>query len=410
MLLLALAAPVSAAGTPAAGGVRLLEAMESGAVVVVGRMERVERLDTHSYAAHVTIETVLGSPSESVDESGPIRIAWEELSTGRPPRFANGDRVLVCLEPLGSASIWTQRIPDPTTREHTAGIAMNGDAFLRQPGLGAVDVLHHYLSLTPEDRETTTGVGHLVSLAKSARPPLAASAARRLATVEELDSKLTARTAAKLTRALAREDLESDFARLWSPALSEAESPRLERALRDAVRRNLGSPRLFEALASVGGLSEADAAVLRSHEDPRYRVVLARTSPDPAVLRSLIRGDPAAPVRSAALARLVKLQRTEALEDALAALADADAGVRAVAARRAGDLGNAAVSGLESVAYGTFEPCAGSLDAPRSAIAGLSRSGTLGRRALAKIAREHPDESLRLLARIALGELETHVH
>ena len=240
-LLLSLTAGVDSAASPASGGVRLLEAMESGAAVVVGHVADVERLDTHSYAAKIAIETVVGASSESVDESAPIRIAWEELATGRPPRFEDGDRVLVCLEPLGTESIWTTRIPDPTTRERTAGIAMNGDAFLRQPGLGAIDVLHHYLSLAPEDRETTTGVGHLIALAESARPPLATSAARRLATIEELDAKLTPRTAARLTRALARDDLAADFATLWTPALAKVEGPLLKQALRDAVHREPSS-------------------------------------------------------------------------------------------------------------------------------------------------------------------------
>ena len=86
--LLALAAATASAGTPATGGVRLLEAMESAGRVVVGRVDGVERLDTHGYAATLTIETVVGASSGRVDTTLPLRIAWEELSSARPPRPA----------------------------------------------------------------------------------------------------------------------------------------------------------------------------------------------------------------------------------------------------------------------------------------------------------------------------------
>ena len=110
--LVGLAAEVASAGTPAAGGVQLLEAMETATAVVVGRITDVERLDTHGYAAWLNLETIVGNPPEAIDEAQPVRIAWEELSRGRPPRFAPGDRILVCLEPLASASIWARRLPD----------------------------------------------------------------------------------------------------------------------------------------------------------------------------------------------------------------------------------------------------------------------------------------------------------
>jgi hypothetical protein len=408
--LLALAAATASAGTPATGGVRLLEAMESAGRVVVGRVDGVERLDTHGYAATLTIETVVGASSGRVDTTLPLRIAWEELSSARPPRFAPGERVLLCLEPLGSDSIWTQRLPDPTRRAGTAGIAMNGGAFLRQPRLGTLDRLHHYLALSPENRETTIGIHQLSALAASARPVLATSAARRLARIETWGGALTPQAAADLSRALARPDLPDDFEKLWRPTLSQAGGPLLVQAVRQALRHGPASPRLFEALATLDALSEAETGFLRAHASPSYRSVLARTSVSPTLLRRLVGSDENPQVRSDALARLLNLEGARALPEALAALADSDPRVRARAAAGAGDLGRAAVKGLESVAYGTFEPCAGSLEAPSSAISGLSRSGVDGRRALAKIAADHPEEAQRRLARIALGELETHGH
>ena len=408
--LVSLAAEIASAGTPAAGGVQLLEAMETATAVVVGRITDVERLDTHGYAAHLSLEATVGNSPERIDASQPVRIAWEELSRGRPPRFAPGDRILVCLEPLASASIWARRLPDAATRARTAGIAMNGDAFLREPGLGTLDVLHHYLSLARWERDSARSADQLSRLAAAAQPALAISATRQLASIENLPAKLTPRTASRLTRALGRQDLPGDFAELWGPTLSQARGSLLEAALLDALRGKDASPQLFEALASVAGLSEAQASFLQEHANARYRLVLARTSGDPGRLRDLARSDSDASVRGAALARLIQLEGAQALNDALLSLADSDPQVRALAAREAGGLGEAAVSGLESVAYGRFEPCAGSLEAPSSALAGLSRAGAPGRKSLAKIASDHPQEALRQLARIALGELESHKH
>lgn len=408
--LVSLAAEVASAGTPAAGGVQLLEAMETATAVVVGRITDVERLDTHGYAAQLNVETIPGSAPERIEASQPIRIAWEELSRGRPPRFAPGDRVLVCLEPLPSASIWTRRLPDAATRAHTAGIAMNGDAFLREPGLGTLDVLHHYLSLARWERDSGRAADQLSRLAATAQPALAISAARQLASIEDLPAKLTPRTASQLTRALARQDLPGEFAELWGPTLSRSRSSQLEAALRYALKEEAAAPQLFEALASVATLSDAQASFLQAHANADYRLVLARTSVAPGRLRELARSDSDASVRSAALTRLVRLEGARALNDALVSLADPDPQVRAAAALAAGGLGEVAVKGLESVAYGSFEPCAGSLEAPRSALAGLGGAGAAGRRSLAKIASDHPQEALRKLARIALGELESHEH
>jgi hypothetical protein len=84
--------------------------------------------------------------------------------------------------------------------------------------------------------------------------------------------------------------------------------------------------------------------------------------------------------------------------------------VRQLAARGAASLGEIAVPGLRSVAYGEYAACAGSGDAARAAIAGLSLAGSKARRVLVRIASEHPDASLRKLASIALGSLGAPGH
>ena len=78
----------------------------------------------------------------------------------------------------------------------------------------------------------------------------------------------------------------------------------LEAALRDVLREKDASPQLFEALASVAGLSEAQASFLQEHANARYRLVLAATSPNPAQLRDLAHDDADASVMLACLEML----------------------------------------------------------------------------------------------------------
>jgi len=409
------AAPDAAEAPRARGGEGLFEAMEATgtAATVVGRVASVERLDTHGYRASLEVESRVGS---SAGRAAALPIAWEELATRRAVRFQAGDRILVVLEPLGSASLWRQRIPDADERARTAAVAAQGDAFLRDPGLASVDRLHHWLSLPPELRDAPTGVGHLVALAADAQPGLAREAARRLARVDGLDERLAPATAAQLVGALARRDLGTDFETLWTPTLERARGDALVAALDRALAAaapNLAQPQLFEALGiAADGLPPERVALLREQPDSRYREVVARTAGTGSadVLDALLRSDPDPGVRAGALQRLVALRGAEALPSVLAALADPDPGVRAAAARGAASFGAPAVPGLRSVAYGEYAACAGSLEAPRSAIASLSLAGPSGRRTLAEIASGHPDDALRKLASIALGSLETHVH
>ena len=116
-----------------------------------------------------------------------------------------------------------------------------------------------------------------------------------------------------------------------------------------------------------------------------------------ARLPGLIRhGDPAE-VRAAALQRLVELRGPAALEPALAALGDGDPSVRLAAAQALGSLGADAVPRLREAAMGWPRPAA------EAALVGLvATRSPAGARALAEIARDHPDETVRRLADLAL--------
>lgn len=399
-----------AAGAP--GGRGLLEAIESLTLTVVGRIEEVKRLDTHGYAARIRVERGVGPQHREGIEGESLRLAFEELAGGRPPRFASGDRVLVVLEPLGTASIWRKRIPDPDERRDTFGVAMQGDAFLRDPIPASVDLLHHYLSIAPEARAGPAGVRLLASLAAGAQPPLALAAARRLAGTRDLEGVLDGPAEGALVEALARGDAGPELSALLVSAAGKAAGESLARRLSGAVADRSPPPpaALFEALArcSAAGLAPADLDWLLARPEAVYREVVARTASreQGPVLRRLAGDDPDPAVRAAALLRLRALLGAEALPVLLEGLADPEPAVRAAAARGAGSLGHEAVGSLRAVAFGRDASDA----ARRAAVAGLRLAGASGRPALVEIARDHPDPGLRRLADLALGRLDTQAH
>lgn len=420
---------------PARGGVRLLEAMEAGGPVLVGRVDEIERLDAHGYSAWIHVERALGAEEGATEPGTAVRLAWEELATGRPARFAHSERVLVCLERLGAASIWRQRIPDPSVRRQTAGIAMQGDAFLRDPAPGTLDLLHHYLSLSPDDRQTATGVGYLAALVARAQLPLAEDAARRLAGMQDAGGRLAGEGDALIVQALQRGDAGGGLEAALLDVVRVSATPSMAKALRAATRAP-GTPpaRLFEALAiAAAGLSPSEVSRLLASDEPAYRLVVARTLTGPraaTTLTKLLASDPSPQVRAGAVRGLARVEAGAALPRVLAALCDPDAGVRSAAAAAAAAMGDAAVPGLVKVVFGGAErggtepggsvpagdeagqrpACPGSKDAARAALDALSRGGPTSRKALVDIAARHPDASLRKLAGVALGELDAHLH
>ncbi|MGH7785396.1 MAG: hypothetical protein ACRERC_00930, partial [Candidatus Binatia bacterium] len=129
--------PVS--GQPAAPGRGLLAAAEAAPSTVVGRVDKVARVDRTAYAAAVTIERTLTGPLAA---GAGILVAWEELGS-RPPRLRDGQRVLLVLDALPSGSLWRQRFPDPAA---VRAIATHGDAFVVDPPPRDVDLLAAYLA------------------------------------------------------------------------------------------------------------------------------------------------------------------------------------------------------------------------------------------------------------------------
>ena len=154
--LLAAGLPLAAALAvePAAEGVRLIEALERVPVAVIGEVKKAAQLDLHGHSARLEIETALVGP---LRPGRVLWIAWEELSPSRPPRFRDGDRVLVALESLPGVSLWLESIPDWEMRSNTLLVAMRGDAFLRNPSVGSVNLLAHYLALPRDEKLGAAG-------------------------------------------------------------------------------------------------------------------------------------------------------------------------------------------------------------------------------------------------------------
>ena len=395
------AAPGPASAAPrAAGGVKLLEAMESSPATVVAQVVEPVRLDRHAFGAGIRVETALHGPLEAGDRA---RIAWEELAESRAPRFADGDRILVSLVRLPGASIWRQRIPDDQERSGALGVAMRGDAFLRRPSIGSVGVLQHYLALGGQERAGSAGAGYLVDLVAGAELPLAKSAVERLEGLPGLEEMLGERSGPRLARALLRGEADDAFRRdlvgLIGSRSLESARPALEAM---AASQPPPPPQVFEALAALeGGVSGWRLAALLEDAPVEQRLVAARHASGPEAEDTLVRllaSDPAPEVRAAAASRLVELEGEQALEPLLRGLADPESSVRVTAARHLAGLGEPAVPRLRQVVE------ANDTEAAAAAVVALGLSPAPGARAaLVEISTHHANAGLRALADIALG-------
>ena len=402
--LVVLAQTATAEVRPAVGGERLFAALERAPVVLVARVDGVRKLDAHAHAAEAVVEQTLRGSQQRGDT---LRLAWEELSPSRPARFAEGGRVLLALGRLSGASIWRQRIPDPQARVGTFGVAERGNAFVRDPAPGAVQLLEHFLALSAELREDNPGVAHLVRLAESAQPVLAGAAIERLDEVGDLDAALDPRSSARVVTVLLREPSSLGQAALELVGRHRPEALREPLQARAAADGSAPAV-IYDALARLDGeLPETLAALLLQRDDSaQHRAVGARHAPvaSSRSLVRLLRDDPAPEVRANAVARLVEQGGVAELDRVLFALGDADPTVRSRAMLAVADLGDEAVPGLRSVVEN------GTPDAARTAVGALRNTGPEGLRVLQQVARDHPDESVRTLASIALGGHVGHQH
>ena len=401
---LLLAGTALAEPLPAAGGVRLFPALERSSRSVVGILEAPRALDDEAYAAVLRVEVVLAG---DVARGARIPIAWEERARARPVRFEDGDRLLLVIAPLSGASIWRQRLPDPKQRLATWAIAERGDAFLRGPASGSVQLIEHFLALPSDLRAGNPGVAHLIRLAEGAQPTLALAAVERLAAVSALDRAIDPTSAVRLVKVLMRAP-----DRLGERALDLVDQKQLESLREPLTNRALpdasGPAPAYEALGRLDAALPADLvrALLERPDSAAHRTVGARYAGTASLdrLARLLRRDTASEVRAAAVTRLVELHGVSEIDRVLFALEDPHQSVRNAAMLSIAGLGSEAVPSLSKVVEG------GSVEAARTAVGALRASGPEGVRVLSEIVDDHPDESVRTLARIALGRPIGHRH
>jgi HEAT repeat protein len=374
--------------------------MERAPLTVVAEVGATTRIDLHGRSAVLTVETPL---TGDVREGASLRIAWEELAVSRDDRFRDGERVLVALEPLPGSSIWIQRFPDADVRARVLGVAAGGDAFLRDPPLGTVDRLEHYLAMNHQARAGDPGSAVLVDLAEQAPLPLAIAAVRRLEGRPGLDAMLGRRSVERLVRVLLRPDATPPLEDAVIDVVSGAPLPSARPVLTALVEGEARPPAsVYAALAALdGGFSADRTTQLLDGAPARHREVAVRNATGKgaiSLLERTSRSDPDASVRAAALERLAVLEGEDAVEPLARGLGDPDAPVRRAAMNRLAALGDPALPTLERVIDGN-DPLAA-----RTALASLSlMRSSAAQAALTEIADAHPDEGLRALAGVALG-------
>ena len=134
--------------------------------MLVGVTRDPGQIDTHGYAARFEVERVL---SGGFTPGAQLRIGWEEMSPSRRPRFIDGGRVLLALEPLPGYSLWRSRFPGGKAH----AVAQRGEAFLRDPDAPTLLRLSQYLSLPDAERQRAAGAAALAALVAESHPDLA---------------------------------------------------------------------------------------------------------------------------------------------------------------------------------------------------------------------------------------------
>ena len=365
--------------------------------VVVGTLHEVGQLDVHGYAAVIEVERDLAG---SLASGARVRLGWEELSRGRAPRFADGDRVVVALAELPTWSLWRKRFPDPAD---TFAVAAQGDAFLRAPDDATLAGLARLLG-AEDDRARLAALAGMV---RAGDPALAGTAAALLDADAHLDDRLSG---------AARGDLSSTLADPTRPetlrarVLALAASHRMVE-LRPAVVALTRAPGPLEApawdarAALDGALSSEQVAALLGRSEPALRVVAVRhargTASEPDV-PALVTADASPDVRATAAVVWVEWKGEAGVEAAVPALFDPHRPVRGRVAQAIAQVGSPVVPRMLALLDGA-DP-----DRAVGPVTVLRYAGPQGVAALRQQAGAHADPKVRKLILFALGQEPPH--
>jgi HEAT repeat protein len=309
--------------------------------------------------------------------------------------------VLLALEPLSGSSLWRKRFGDPKALLAARGVAQRGTGFLRDPSLGSLSILRHYLSLPADLRAGPTGQRHLVALAADAERALAVSAARRLAGLSG-DATLTSEEAKVLLRALVRADSDAELASLLLGWIERRQPDGLAPVLDAALAQPSAAPPILvtaRGLLGEGLPAEREQALLASRSPEQRAAAAGVAGPEQAGrLADLLQSDPEPEVRVAALKRLARLEGPASLDTLLEAFDDEDAAVRREAALHSAAFGPEVVPRLRDAASRWPWP------ASQTAVVALRHANSPESRAvLVELAEDAADERVRTLAALALG-------
>ncbi|MDH3685258.1 MAG: hypothetical protein OEP95_03485 [Myxococcales bacterium] len=363
---------------------------------MLGRVAAPRAIDLHGFEAMLTVERALVGDDAPGAE---VRVGWEELARGAPPRLAEGSHVVVALDVLPTQSLWQKRFPAGGVRV----IAGRGTGILGAPSETTLRALGAFLSLSEAVRESEVGVSALTGLVSVAAPPLALAAVVRLGEVADLAASLTEASANSLSKTV------RDEARPLSirNAVLELAAERRLTALRPVVQASLeGGPPLdvtaWQSLAALDGKISPDAvALLFEREEPVLRTLAvrhARDTPTEAQVATALRADPAPQVRSAAVRVWCDWHGIAAAEIVEPALFDPAPEVRGAAAESLGGLGETLVPRFEELALGSTGKAA------TGPLLALRYAGSPGRLALNRMEREHRDPDVRKLATFIAGK------
>ncbi|MCX8072551.1 MAG: HEAT repeat domain-containing protein [Candidatus Binatia bacterium] len=373
----------------------LLGAVSVASGYAVVRIERVARIDRVGYRAVVTVEESLSGPLARGER---VEIAWEELASRRPPRFSRNDQVLLALAPLSSTSLWLHRFPPQVRSKKIFSVAANGDAFVRSPGPASLDSLKNYVTLEPSVRAGIAGTRALAQIAALGEARLSVAALEILASSADDMQLQDPDVIDALTRALRHTE---PTVRQSALSLVRKRSLRILREPVLHLARSHNDELAAQAWDAL--LSWRDPAIVEPAAawagDPRedWRILAARAAGSFALadLIEKLAVDPAPSVRRALAQSLAPIP--DHLTRLLRLMDDRDESVRRAAATSAARVGPGAIPHLEDALS------SGNSRYAAAALLALAEMGNTARPILERVAAEHPDESLRHFAALALG-------